>query len=65
MAFGAKRAAVIGEPMRGPKKIAYGAAHVLFDTRTLQLMWFETLSLDPPAEFGWWLGGISGRSISS
>ena len=45
MAVEAKRATVIGEPTRGPKKAVYRAAHVLFGTRTLNLMWFDALRL--------------------
>jgi predicted SAM-dependent methyltransferase len=45
MAVEAKRATVIGEPTRGSKKAVYRAAHVLFGTRTLQLMWFDALRL--------------------
>jgi SAM-dependent methyltransferase len=36
---------MIGEPTRGVKKAAYRAAHVMFSTRTLQLMWFDVLRL--------------------
>jgi predicted SAM-dependent methyltransferase len=35
----------MGEPARGPKKVAYKAAHVLFGARTLELMWFDVLRL--------------------
>ncbi len=40
-----KAGSMIGEPKRGVKKAAYRAAHLMFSTRTLQLMWFDVLRL--------------------